>query len=230
MFTLSPDATVRMLRFGAGERPVIVVDAAAAGAEALVSDAAARRFTRIGPYYPGVRAELNASFVEGFIAAIAPLVTEAFGVDGRRASGQCFYSLVTTPGEALAPIQRFPHYDGVEEGRIAVVHFLCVDDFGGTAFYRHRATGFEYVDAERFPAFKAALEEDVRAHGLPPARYIDDGAPFFERTGLVSSQFNRMLIYGGNRLHCSAIPPGAALSADPRRGRLTLNAFLTIST
>ena len=39
--------------------------------------------------------------------------------------------------------------------------------------------------------------------------------------------FNRLVVYRSHMLHSGRIPPGAELSDDPRRGRLTANIFVT---
>ena len=61
--------------------------------------------------------------------------------------------------------------------------------------------------------------------GLPPAAYPTDGAPHFERTHVVPGTFNSAVFYRGNILHSWVIDNAAPLSADPRTGRLTINAF-----
>lgn len=227
LILLSPSALVRAEPLGHEGESVLVIDDAAADPQALLADACARPFTRIGPYYPGVRAAVQPAFVQDLSAALSPIIANGFGIRTKQWAGECFYSLVTTPPAQLQPIQRLPHYDGLEEDRIAVLHYLFTGDQGGTAFYRHRATGYETVNVARFPAYRQSLEADVRKHGLPPARYIDDGTPLFDRILAVQPAFNRMLVYRGFVLHCSAISPDAALAANPAAGRLTLNAFLT---
>ncbi len=226
-FALSSAAHIETRRHGAEAEPVIVIDDAAEDPDALLEDAAARAFGPLGPYYPGVRSALDEEFRESARHAIASLLTAELGVTAPDWSTECYYSLATTPPERLTPIQRFPHYDGVEDERFAALLFLCGPEFGGTAFYRHLTTGFESVNASRFPRFKEALEADVRGKGLPPAAYIGDGEPFFRKTAEFEAAPNRMLIYRGKALHCSAIKTPELLSSDPRRGRLTVNFFLS---
>ena len=138
---------------------------------------------------------------------------------------ECNYSLVTTPPEALAPIQRLPHFDTTDRGRIALLHYLCRPEDGGTAFFRHRETGFETVTAERLAPYRAALDADVARHGPPPPEYASGDTPTFQRIALHDAAFNRALIYRGCTLHSGAIPAPAHLSPNPREGRLTLNTF-----
>lgn len=224
--SLSPERKLRIERIGAERTAVAVIDECLAAPEAAVALAASLPFAPIGPHYPGVRAALGGAVAAAFGAELANVTAEALGISAARWAGDCFFSLVTARPESLAPIQRLPHFDGLEKTRVAALLFLARSDFGGTAFYRHRATGFETVTADRYPAYGAALQADVAAHGLPPADYIGDGAPLFDEVATFEPVFNRLLLYRGNALHCSRIRNAAALNADPRAGRLTLNLFL----
>lgn len=229
-FSFSADHKIKIERLGEERQPLVIIDDALAEPDAFVAAAADQSYGTIGPYYPGLRAPLPAQFNESFCAAIAPMIAENFSIEAARWRGECFYSLVTTPPDRLAPIQRLPHYDGVEEERMAALIYLCPAHFGGTSFYRHKSTGFETVTEDRFNQFKQTLEQEIRKDGLPPARYVDDGAPLFERTRLIDTVFNRMLIYRGVNLHCSAIDNNVPLPTDPKQGRLTITAFLTPAT
>lgn len=193
--------------------------------DALVADAAGRSFAPVGPHYPGVRAAAGAALAGALRAAVAPLIARHFGLDPAPAVLEAYFSLVTTPPERLAPIQRLPHFDGVERERLALLLFLS-DTPGGTAFYRHRATGFETITAARLGDYDRALHADVARHGLPPAAYIAGDTPIFERVSRHAGTRGTALLYRGHRLHCADLPPATPLSADPRRGRLTLNLFL----
>ena len=157
---------------------------------------------------------------------VMPLLAEHFALDPAPAVSESYYSLVTTAPADLAPIQRLPHFDGVEARRIAVLLFLGHGEQGGTAFYRQRATGYETVDASRLDRYRAALDTDVRTHGLPDAGYIADDTPLYERIAVQPAVFNRAIVYAGNTLHCAYLPPEVALHTDPLAGRLTLNLFL----
>ena len=157
---------------------------------------------------------------------LAPLVVKSFELDPVPPASSCFLSLVTTPPEDLAPIQRLPHVDGLERERIAVLVYLSGEDQGGTAFFRQRATGFETVDAERRAAFEAALDAALAEHG-PPAGYMTGDTELYEMIAAYAARPNRGIIYRSHSLHSAAIEPGAALPDDPVRGRLTLNLFLS---
>jgi hypothetical protein len=217
--------TVTVHRHGAEAQPVVVVDGFAPAPERFVDDAEFLSFRPIGEHYPGVRAPVAAPMLRQLLADLAPVAADVFGVADLEVV-DAFYSLVTTPAAQLAPIQRLPHFDEVSPTRLALLHFLSRDETSGTAFYRHRATGFESVDAGRLAAYRAALDADLKRHGLPPPAYIGGHTPVYEQLALHRGRFNRALLYRSNTLHCAFIPPELALSADPASGRLTVNTFL----
>ena len=223
---LSPHAQVMETSFGAERQALLTIDDALPDPLAVVAIAARHRYRPIGPFYPGVRARVSEPVAMELVAPLLEKLAEAFALAAPPVYFECFLSLVTAAPEQLAPIQRLPHFDGVEPDRIAVLLYLDAEERGGTAFYRQRATGFESVDAARYETYRAALESGVAEHGLPPPGYISGDTPMFERIHRVEGRFNRMVVYRGNTLHCAALDADFAPSADPTQGRLTLNLFL----
>lgn len=223
---LNPHARVHVERQGEEAQPVIVIDDMLAAPERWREMATRARYGRIGAYYPGVRTLVPPAPALAMRSELAALIGETFELDPVPPLFECFFSLVTTPPEALAPIQRLPHVDGLEPDRIAILVYLSGASQGGTAFYRQRATGFETVDSGRFPAFQAALSAAIAEHGLPPAAYIAGDTPLYEQIAAYEARPNRALIYRSHALHCAAIAPDTPLPADPARGRLSINSFL----
>ena len=222
--TQTPKTTLHLQ--GQEQHPLIAIDDFWPDPDALREDAASLRMAPIGPHYPGVRAEVPLRLAEMMRRRIAPLLAEHLRLDPAPAVSEAYYSLVTTAPGDLAPIQRLPHFDGVERGRIAVLLFLGQGEQGGTAFYRQRATGFESIDASRLDRFRTELEAGVQSHGMPEAAYIAGDTALYERIAVQPACFNRALVYAGNTLHCAYLPPDVTLSPDPLDGRLTLNLFL----
>jgi hypothetical protein len=223
---LNPSAQVRVVRQGRERQPVIVIDEMLADPDHWRILAAQAEYGRIGAHYPGLRAIFPEPASEAMRAELDPLLAKTFELDPVPPVFECYFSIVTTSPEALAPIQRLPHVDGLERDRIAILIYLSGGEMGGTAFYRQRATGFESLDADRFASFKAALEAGVAEHGLPAPGYISGDTPLYERIATHEALPNRALIYRSRALHCGEIAPGAPLPADPARGRLTINGFL----
>ena len=207
--------------------PVLAVEARALGADKMAEAAPTRPFAANGIHYPGVRAAAPGGYARMLAQALAGPVGEMMGwKDAELGVVASDFSLVTTPPADLTPIQRIPHFDGTDEGVIAVLHYLCGPDWGGTAFFRHKVTGFERVTGPRAARYDEVLRADVRTHGLPDAAYVDGDTPIFEETARYEARFGRLLAYPGNALHSGRIPAGRTLPADPARGRLTVNTFL----
>jgi hypothetical protein len=223
---LNPAAKIELAHHGNERQPILVIDDVLANPEAWRDEAARLQFRPIGPHYPGLRAPVAEAKAQAMRDELAPLLAETFDVKPVPPVFECYFSIVTTPPQALAPIQRLPHVDGLESDRIAILIFLSGTEAGGTAFYRQRATGFETLDRERFPRFEAELRAGVAQHGLPPAAYIGGDTPLYEQIASYEARPNRALIYRSRSLHCAEIAEDAQLSANPRSGRLTINSFL----
>jgi hypothetical protein len=220
-----PDIRARLI--GDERQPLAIIDHFAPNPEALRDAAAAARFGPAGHHYPGIRAPVPPSYLPSVQPALATVLREVFGHRTRMRLLDAGFSLVTTPPEALTVEQRLPHVDAVEPGRIALVHYLAPgEDSDGTAFHRHRATGFEALDAIRAPVYLARLNDELRRDGPPPTAYPYGDTPLFAEIDRVAPRFNRALVYRSASLHSGAIRPGAALSPDPLTGRLTITAFL----
>ncbi|MFN4226279.1 MAG: DUF6445 family protein [Hyphomonas sp.] len=213
-------------RIGHEREPIVIIDAFSSGPAALVEQAAGKRFAPLGPHYPGVRAPADANYLGERMGLLQDVLTNVFGLHRGASLIECNYSLVTARPETLRPVQRLPHFDSTDSGRIAVLHYLCAGVHGGTAFYRHRASGFETVSPSRLDDYSRLIEAEVAAHGLPAADYLRGDTLQFEQTYRVEAAFNRLVIYRGWTLHSGQIPEGFGFAADPRAGRLTINTFL----
>lgn len=222
----APDIVAR--RIGVERQPIAIVDHFHPDPQGLRDFAAAARFEPAQRSYPGVRAELPDDYFHAVRPALSQVLAHVFGHRGGVALLDASFSMVTTPPERLSVEQRLPHFDAVEPDRIALVHYLATPDSGGTAFYRHRATGFETIDAVRAPTFLAAVSSEVRRTPPPPA-YISGSTAAFEQVSAVEARCNRAVLYRSVLLHSGLIPPGVPPDADPTRGRLTVTAFLSLA-
>lgn len=197
----------------------------------VISQANLQNFAKITPHYPGLRAPIDPLAGQAWLAQLSPLLDQWFGAPlSGQWEMQAWFSLVTTPPQDLAPIQRLPHVDGTDPNQIAMMLYLNrvgpdSPQGGGTAFFRHLATGLEALSGETYPRYAAAVQAEVARAGLPPAAYPTDGAPHFARTHVAEGTFNRAVFYRGNILHSGVIDNDAPLRADPAEGRLTINAF-----
>jgi hypothetical protein len=216
---------VSIERIGREGVPVVVIDDFVPRPDLLAEDAAMLGFAPMGVHYPGVRAVVPPALVRRFVDPLALLIADVFGVRDCEVI-DALYSLVTTLPSALTPIQRLPHFDGVEPERLALLHYLSHKEGGGTALYRHRETGFETVTADRLPAYQAKLENEIAMGGMPDAAYIAGDTDIFEEIAVFEGRYNRAILYPSNALHCARIADTSTLSTDPAAGRLTVNTFL----
>ncbi|HVZ98963.1 MAG TPA: DUF6445 family protein [Caulobacterales bacterium] len=220
-------ANVEIVRIGAEARPVIVVENFVERPEDLAGEAAALSFEPVGRFYPGVKAPFALARMTEMAAPYQDLLRETFGGVRPYRAVDCNFSIVTTAARELHALQRIPHVDTVAPDRIAVLVYLSGAQLGGTAFYRHKSTGFEYLDASRSEAYNAALDRDVERHGPPSHAYMAGDTPLFEMIAAFDAKPGRALIYSVQSLHSGFIHAPEHLTADPRTGRLTLNGFLS---
>ena len=217
-------AAFQIERFGTEAEPLIIIDNFAADPDALVEAACSQSYAPRGAHYPGIRAPADPSYLGARMDLLQQVLTDVFDLPTGAALVECAFSIVTTQRDALTPIQRIPHFDSTDPGRLALLHYLCGEGGGGTAFYRHRTTGFETIAQDRLGRYESALKGEVDA--LPMSGYVDGDTALYEETGRVAARFNRMVVYRGFRLHSGVIPLDCHLSPDPRDGRLTVNTFL----
>ncbi|RYD20590.1 MAG: hypothetical protein EOP89_14165 [Lysobacteraceae bacterium] len=211
---------------GSEQEPLLQIDGMLADPERLLQSADriafAPAFSAAGGY-PGLRAAAPRAYVEHMVQTLTGPIARAFGLGKiRPTKADCAFSIVTLSPDRLAPTQRAPHVDTTNGWQFAILHYLCDSSFGGTAFYHHRATGFETITPDRQPAFLAARQQETPSDG-----YAEDGEPWFKRTATVDADFNRAVVYRSHLLHSGQIKNPAGLSPDPRRGRLTANIFVS---
>jgi len=229
-FPVRPNLTPQTILVGAERAPVLVIEDAAVDPQALI-DCAAQEAAFVAPkggsnFYPGLLAPAPLAYVEALARVLDPHIRQAYALeDLGLANASCNFSLATLPPERLNLAQRLPHVDTVDPLQFAVLHYLCDGVFGGTAFYRHRATGFERLSQDRLETYQSALDQEISVTP-PAAAYVGSDSPLFEQTAELEAVFNRVIVYRSQVLHSGQIPPNTPLSPDPRRGRLTANIFL----
>lgn len=223
-----PECRVQVDTIGRERQPVVCIDHFLEGAEALRAHAIAQGgFHDNTGFYPGLRTPAPRAYYQVLYENLPGLIKEVFGLGpDELASVESSYSLVTTPPEALHPVQRIPHFDSNSPTELAMIHFLCEPGQGGTGFYRHRETGFESVDGSRRETFLASLEADAKAGRVPPKAYINGDTDQFERIASYEAAFNRLLLYRCTSLHSGNIAEGFSFETDPAKGRLSINTFL----
>ena len=213
---------------------ILIVDNLIPDARPLVDLAA-----RMAPFpkpegilYPGLRRYIGgrdqeaAAYVAYVCRHLSPLLNDAFGIGQFRVDNASF-SLATRRPEETVPYMRIPHYDGVDQKAFAILHYLSEPPQGGTAFYRHRRTGFECISPDRAAAYQAGALQDFADYGEPQT-YIGPSNQAFAQIHAVEGVFNRCVVYTGAMLHSGQLADGANFSPDPRLGRLTGNIFIRV--
>jgi hypothetical protein len=228
VFEARPDPRVEVLAVGNGKTPVLILDGLLTDGQALVeyaAEAAVLAPVKAGVnFYPGVRAPAPAPYVQALVRALRPYMAKVFGApDGGRAGVTCALSMAVTPVHEATVVQRLPHIDTAEPNQLAILHYLCGPEHGGTAFYRHRETGLETVGPDQSKPYFAALRRQIERVPIGPG-YITRSDTLFERIGAVEAVFDRIIVYPSRLLH-AGILPDTPVSLDPRAGRLTVNSF-----
>ena len=227
---LHPEANIQTHTFGEEHAPIVVIDNFVDDPGSLIEAATREDFTTTQRYFPGVRAEAPREYRRFLLGELQPLLFDVFELEGESLGfSMCHFSIVTTPPEQLMTLQRIPHVDTVQRNALASIHYLFTGDLGGTAFYRHRSTGFESVDESRRARYLVALESELEIDSNVPAAYIDGDTALFERIAVWHGMFNRLLVYRRNSLHSGSIAAGFPCDADPRTGRLSINTFIDVN-
>ena len=224
---LSPQRVVHECRIGRERAPLLVIDDFVTEPEAIARAAQGLTFRPVPRAFPGMRAAAGPEYQRLLTEDLRELIIGYFALEARALKlSLCHYSLVTTHPAELSPIQRVPHVDSVRSDGVATIHYLFHADLGGTAFYRHRATGFEFVDESREQEFVTALKAEFEGPDCPDASYINGDTALFERIDVWPAAFNRMLVYKRNSLHSGSIAPDFVPDPNPATGRLSINSFI----
>ena len=230
LFNSRPQLSVVPLT--AGEH-CVVVDNALVDPHALVAWAVAQQPAFQPPQgypYPGL--------VVGAPAGVAQRMGDFFAQHVRALLGArrtldltVRLSMVTTPPQELEPRQWQCHRDRVADDPRAVLFAASVlylfnnPALGGTSFYAPRRPV-----AELTPMLADSQTLSPQAftarHGVQPG-YMAGSNACFERVAQVPAAWNRAIFYDGGLFHSGDVDDPAQLSADPARGRLTLNSFFT---
>jgi hypothetical protein len=224
---LHPDIRVQQLTIGAERAPLLVIDQFVQNAEDLVQAAVAQKYAPPTRYFPGIRAAAPAAYQQLLIARMKNMLADVFGLPPATPRlAMCHYSIVTTPADQLGVVQRIPHIDSLARNGLATIHYLFKKNLGGTAFYRHRKTGFETIDESRSAAYFQSLNAENDGPNMPGPGYINGDTALFEQIAKQEGLFNRMLVYRRNSLHSGCIAPDFVPDPNPLTGRLSINSFI----
>lgn len=230
-FQLASALDWKARRIGLEQIPVIVIDGVLQCPAELVDYAATEVVFDQGDDgnggYPGIRAPAPLNYVSSLVHALDPLIRSIYALPNvELANAECSFSMVTTPAESLHPLQCIPHIDTTYPLQFAILHFLCSDQYGGTAFYRQNVTQLEAVPENRESEYEAAKQFAAYRSGRK-RNYVNSGDADYTQIDAFNAAFDRLLIYPSRLLHSGIIHDEKPLEADPRNGRLTANIFVT---
>lgn len=219
-----------MHAIGVEQRPLAVVEDFVLDPEALIAYADSDEPFRATPgdFYPGVRKPAPPQYVEDLCTLYGDALRKRFAMPLHTVPRVifCALSITTTEPHRLRPIQRVPHFDTSAPNQLAVVHYLCGPEYGGTSFYRHRSTGFETISQQRIRHYSATVKREVMKEYAPPPKYMDGDDPLFARIASYEARCNRALIYPSNVLHSGDIRRVSSSDGSARAARLTVNSFV----
>lgn len=204
---------------------VLVVDDALLNPEALVACAESATFAAppAKSFYPGLVTPVPATYLQLMSREMRQMMGELFGMNpSSPAPTYGFFGVATVATDDFTPAQRAPHTDSFRLNSFASVHYLSHAPFGGTAFYRHKATGLELITPIRSEKYARTRRQELAQLQDQPASSVET---LYEEIGYVEAKFNRLVFYRAGQLHRSRLSDGATLTADPKTGRLTANLF-----
>jgi hypothetical protein len=226
-YSLADDIQIQCLEVGNEKEPLLIVDSFIKGAQALKDYAVGiNQFPVADSFYPGIRMPVPMLYSVAMAKNLAYFIEGLFGLDVKQiSSGVSRFSIVTTPPDQLGLFQRIPHIDSPSKNGLAALHYLVDYPNAGTALYRHRETGFEYVDVPRNDIFLQHVHQRFSEPTNYPKGYICGETPEFEVIAAVEAKFNRMIMYRGSSLHSGIIPADYSFDPSPATGRLTIASF-----
>ena len=194
----------------------------------------AAEFTMLERAYPGLVLPVEEQplravyrFIRGEMSRLFPFCRSGLNFHTQM-------SLATLQPEEFTWIQRLCHSDPrLEPGRVnfaALLYLFHDPAMGGTGFFRWRNPEYwQRMTALQRDDPQAGLEElrsRFRMFREAPC-YMSATNEAAELIDTVPARFNRLVFYSGELPHNASITDPSLLSADPARGRLTLNCFVS---
>jgi hypothetical protein len=231
VYSLCSDVHIECMHIGNEKEPVLSIDSFMNGAQALKNYAATNNnFPIVESYYPGIRKAVPLSYSVALAKNLNFYIEDFFGCDLRKVKHAASrFSVITTPVTELGLLQKIPHIDAPSRNTLAVVHYLFNTPAWGTSLYRHKASGFEYIDKMRYEPYMEYIKNQFPDPQNYPCGYICGDTPEFEVVASFEARFNRMIMYRGSSLHSGNIQENYNFDPSPTTGRLTITTFIEFS-
>lgn len=212
-------------RFGIKQEPIVVIDDFTAQPEKLIEVAKSSQFHKDSKHYPGFRSEAYSGYLLENFELLMRIFENVYGIRSVMTVQESNYCLLTTHPKYLSFVQSYPQFNGLDHDSISAVHFFCNDEQGELAFYRHRATGFEFVDKERLKIYGQVRSTDFRQLGALTGNYMHQSNRQFDVIGRIPAKFNRLVLFRSYNLHMELPGEKTILLNDRNNGRLTINSI-----
>jgi len=191
-------------------------------------------FTMLERAYPGVVLPVDDNLLQPLYTFIQKELSRIFSFCRGGIEFHTQFSLATLQPEEFTWVQRLCRPDPrLAPGRInyaALLYLFENPDMGGTGFYRWKDAAFweemTALQQDDPEAGLATLRERFQMFRDPPS-YMTDSNEAAELLLELPARFNRLVFYSGELPHSAFIRDPSLLSADPARGRLTLNCFVS---
>lgn len=233
-FTLNDSASYSRFNIGKEKTPLLVIDDFANMPSDLISFAGDGSLFKADErnYYPGKRLVAPKIYAEELCQKYQAIIKSTFGLSNMSNVEPVMSALAVSDlvPERLRPMQMLPHFDTTLSNQIAVVHYLCGPEHGGTSFYQHRTSGFESVTEQRLMSYSTLLKKEAIGNQIHKSPcYINGSNTMFEQVYSVPAKMNRAIIYPSNLLHSGNINSLLGLSSKPINGRLTVGSFIIVN-
>lgn len=230
-YMLNDDLQIKSFTVGNEQQKIIIVDNLLQQPQAMIDFAVSKnefeKYKGHCNFYPGIRVPAPADYSAALTPAIHSILIkeyEGIDLDWKMNKAECSLSLITVKPEDLRTVQSTPHFDSANTFQFAILVYLCGEEHGGTAFYRHNATNYETITHENRKHFEEVYFKELKEKPIQKG-YFTESNENFSKIGMVSAKFNRMVIYRSCLLHSPHINPTQSVDPNPRTGRLTINSF-----
>lgn len=228
VFAAGLNQDIQTIYVGNEKQPLLKVDSLFEGVD-VIRDYAVQhnQFRAADSFYPGIRMEIHPSYTLAVLKSLAYFIQEFFNLDMRKVrKAASRYSIVTTDPRNLTLMQKIPHFDAPNPNSLAMIYYLCDAPDSGTALYRHLASGFEYINDNRYKTYLDTVRKQFSAPEQHPCGYIYKSTPEYEQIASYGACYNRLVAYHGSSLHSGIITPDYHFDPNPKTGRLTITSFI----
>ena len=220
----------RVEHLGHSKNPVITIDDYVSDTQKIIDYAVQQSaFNQdANSFYPGMRSQLPAEYVLDCVRPLIPHLYAIYNIPKHLTAKpvDLRYSLITRQPHELKAIQSLPHFDTPSQYTIAVLHYLNDQPHGGTGLFRHKPTGFEYIDEARQSTYFDYVKNNLQSFTQQDAAYCPATSEQYECYHELEFKLNRLVAYPGCLLHTALVNPKTDIDANPLTGRLTANMLL----